>query len=152
MSLEKYDVMREFLKIAEEKDLLGLKKTAAPSPNPHQEDKKTIEEKRQKSPEKSIIEEAHPEPVYVAEARGDGGLVENQIEQQKKLIEMLNKMPTGSLVGRYASTAHELVKLANLCDEQGMEEAADLITEAAADLLKKAEEEACPFEGAPADQ
>ena len=150
MSLEKYDVMREFLKIAEETDLLGLKKTASPSPNPHAEDKKVIEEKRQKSPEKSIIEEAHPEPVYVAEARGDGGLVENQIEQQKKLIEMLNKMPTGSLVGRYASMATELVKIANMCDEYDMSEAADLITEAASDLLKKAEE--LPFVEAPADQ
>lgn len=135
MSFEKSEVMGEFLKIAEAEDLLNLKKNALPEKNPHEEDSKTIEEKRLKSPEKSIIEEAHPEPVYVAEARGDGGLVENQIEQQKKLIEMLNKMPTGSLVGRYAAVAVELVKIANICDDAGHEEAADLVTEAASKLF-----------------
>ena len=156
MSFEKHEVMSEFLKIAEEQDLLGLKKTAAPSENPHKEDQKIIEEKRKKSPEKSIIEEAHPEPVYVAEARGDGGLVENQIEQQKKLIEMINKMPTGSLVGRYASMAIELVKIANMCDELDQESAANLVTDAAVVLLDKMaaevkEDEAHPFEEAPGE-
>lgn len=146
MSFEKYEVMKEFLKIAEKDDLLGLKKTAAPAENPNAEDKKVIEEKRQKSPGKSIIEEAHPEPVYIAEARGDGGLVENQIEQQKRIIEMINKMPTGSLVGRYASVALELVKTANACDEINQEEAADLLTNAAVEILSKiAEEDAMRF-------
>jgi hypothetical protein len=139
MSWEKHSVMSEFLKIAEEKDLLGLKKTAAAEKNPHQEDLKTIEEKRLKTPEKSIIEEAHPEPVYVAEARGDGGLVENEIEHQKKVIEMMNKMPTGSLVGRYASTIEQLSKFANDCDALGQTEAADLLTEAAEELLTEIE-------------
>ncbi len=145
MSLEKYEVMNEFFRIAEEQDLLGLKKTAATEKNPYQEDLKTIEEKRLKSPEKSIIEIAHPEPVYVAEARGDGGLVENQIEQQKKLIEMLNKMQTGSLVGRYATVANELIKMANVCDDIGEEEAADLLTDTATKLLEFAEDEPLPL-------
>jgi hypothetical protein len=139
MSWEKHSVMSEFLKIAEEKDLLGLKKTAAAEKNPHQEDLKTIEEKRFKTPEKSIIEEAHPEPVYVAEARGDGGLVENEIEHQEKVIEMMNKIPTGSLVGRYASTIKQLSKFANYCDTLGQTEAADLLTEAAEELLTEIE-------------
>jgi len=145
MSIENCEVMQEFLRIAEKQDLLCLKKTAATEKNPYEEDIKTIEEKRQKSPEKSIIEIAHPEPVYVAEARGDGGLVENQIEQQKKLIEMLNKMPTGSLVGRYASAVVELIKVANLCDEFGHEDAADLVTAAATKLFGKiaSDEEHC---------
>lgn len=134
MSMEKYEVMNEFFRIAQEQDLLGIQKTAAAEKNPRQEDIKTIEEKRQKSPEKNIIEIAHPEPVYVAEARGDGGLVENQIEQQKKIIEMLNKMPTGSLVGRYAFTAFELIKMANECDEVGHGKTADLLTSAATKL------------------
>lgn len=133
--------MNEFFRIAEEQDMLGLKKTAMPEKNPHQEDLKTIEEKRLKSPEKSIIEEAHPEPVYVAEARGDGGLVENQIEQQKKLIEMLNKIPTGSLVGRYASTAIELVKMANACDDIGEENSADILTDVATQLFILAQDD-----------
>lgn len=145
MSWEKYSVMNEFLKIAEDKDLLGLKKTAAAEKNPHQEDLKNIEDKRLKPPEKSIIEIAHPESVYVAEARGDGGLVENQIEMQEKYIEMLNKMPTGSLVGRYASAVGQLSKFANDCDDMGQFDAADILTKAAADLFKKMAGEDLPL-------
>lgn len=145
MSWEKSETMREFLKVAEE---TGLLKTAAPSPNPNKEDDKVVKEKRQKSPEKNIIDEAHPESVYIAEARGDGGLVENANEQQKKLIEMINKMPTGSLVGRYAMAAQELVKMANTLDEAGQSETADVLTEAADKLLEMAGE--LPFDKAPA--
>jgi hypothetical protein len=140
-------VLEEFLKIAEEKDLFGIKKTATPSPNPHQEDKRVIEEKRQKSPEKNIIEQAHPESVYVAEARGDGGLVENQIEQQNKLIEMLNKMPTGSLVGRYAHAINELVKVADRLDDIGESNLSDVVYDKAIVLFEKIDD--LPFEKAP---
>lgn len=129
MSWEKSAVMVEFMKIAQKQNLLGMKKVASDKvqENPYQEDLKTIEEKRQKSPEKHIVEQAHPEPVYVAEARGDGGLVENQLEQQQKLIEMINKMPTGSIVGRYATIVSHLVKLADRCDNNGDYEASDKI-------------------------
>lgn len=130
-------VIDEFLKIAEKKDFLN--KTAYPAPNPYGEDKKVIEEKRLPPPKKSIIEEAHPEPVYVAEARGDGGLVENEIEQQKKTIEMINKAPNGSLLGRYANVAHELVKIANMCDDIGAETASDMITDAVEYILSDIE-------------
>jgi len=160
MSWEKSEILSEFLKIAEKQDLLGLGKNvklARPEPNPYQEDLKTIEEKRQKSPEKSIIEIAHPEPVYVAEARGDGGLVENLVEQQKKYIEMLNKTPTGSLVGRYASSVHQLVRVANICESAGEPRAAEFLTVAAEQLLErlaciKSEDECSdclPFDKAP---
>lgn len=128
-------VMSEFMKIASEIDLLNAQKKVAYPQNPYQEDLKTIEEKHLKAPEKSIVEQAHPEPVYVAEARGDGGLVENEIENQQKAIEIINKHPTGSLVGRYASAVNELVKLANKCDEMGECEVADLLTLAAQHLL-----------------
>lgn len=135
--------MNEFLRIAEEQDLLSLKKTAASEKNPYGEDEKTIREKRQKSPEKNIIEVAHPEPVYVAEARGDGGLVENQIEQQKNLIEMLNKMPTGSLVGRYASAMLGFKKMADDCDDVGMTKVADVLADLTAEFIRMATEDLC---------
>lgn len=127
--------MSEFLKIAENNDVLGLKKTALPEPNPHQEDVESIRKKRLDQPEKSIIEEAHPEPVYIAESRGDGALVENQVEQQQKLIEMLNKNPTGSLVGRYAHTAVRLVKMAEAAEEVGALDVADTLTDAARNVV-----------------
>jgi uncharacterized protein YyaL (SSP411 family) len=128
MSWEKSEIIREFYKIAEKEELL---KTAAPSKK---------EEKKQKSPEKNMIDEAHPDSVYIAEARGDGGLVENNNEQQKCIIEMINKMPTGSLVGRYASVANDLVKMANMCDQIGYEDAADKLTEVAEKLFGMATE------------
>ena len=142
MSWEKSSVMSEFLKIAEKEGLLDRYKETAK--NPCAEDIKIIEEKRLKDPEKSMIEIAHPEPVYIAEARGDGGLVENEIENQKKMIEIVNKMPTGSLSGRYATAIVELVKLANTCDDLGATAAADLLTIAAKKLVLDLDE--LPFE------
>jgi len=133
MSWEKSEVMGEFLKIASDSNMI---KEALPEPNPYKEDDKQIEEKKgPDSPEKSIIEIAHPNPAYIAEARGDGGLVENLIEQQDKLIKMINKMPTGSLVGRYASAVNKLIKHANELDEIGEHEVADLLTGTADVLL-----------------
>jgi len=146
MSWEKSEVMSEFLKIAGEQDWHGLKKTAAPEPNPYQEDIKTIEEKRQKSPEKHIMEIAHPDPVYVAEARGDGGLVENEIEKQRRAIEIINKHPMGQHLGRYASAVVELVKLAEVCDQLGYTFAADRVTDAAQELVNTLEEDNFPLE------
>lgn len=134
MSWEKSETMVEFLKIASEQNLL---KEALPEKNPYQEDLNTIKEKRLQPSDKSIIEEAHPEPVYVAEARGDGGLVENLIERQKKIIQMINKSPNGNLVGHYAQATFELVKLANDCDELGELETANLLTDLANKLTKE---------------
>lgn len=134
MSWEKYEVMSEFLKIASEN---GMIKEALPEKNPHQEDLKTIEQKRLKPAKKNIIEVAHPEPVYVAEAKGDGGLVENQVEQQNKIIQMINKMPTGSLIGRYAQATTTLVKLAADFDDVGEFEMANMLTDVAGKLTSE---------------
>jgi hypothetical protein len=128
---DKSETMNELIKIA-------LNKSALPAPNPYQENKKTIEEKRLEPSEKSIMEVAHPEPVYIAESMGDGALVENEIENQKKMIEVINKMPTGNLVHRYAALANVLLKTAETCDELEEVAAADLLTDAAKKLLEKA--------------
>lgn len=98
------------------------------------EDAKTIEEKRLKTDE-DLVEKAHPKPEYIADAQGDGGLVENQNEQHQKMQEVVNKMPTGNYINLYASIASELVKIADQCDEAGDTEAADIITSAVEDLL-----------------
>jgi len=138
MSWDKYTVMSEFEKLAQKEGLLNKSASdQAPAPNPYQEDLDVIVEKRQKSPEKHIMEIAHPKPIYIAESRGDGALVENEIEQQKKTIDIALKTPTGTLVGRYASAINSLVKIANQCDELGYSDAADLITNAVDELLKE---------------
>jgi hypothetical protein len=109
------EVMTEFYKIAA------------------RDDQKDIEEKVLEV--EDIIEKAHPEPVYVAEALGNGGLVENQNEQSKKMHDILNKMPTGTLVHNYASCFADLIKLAEECEAANDEEGAELVTELARGVL-----------------
>ena len=147
MSFEQSEVMNEFFELVKKQNLL---KTAAAEKNPYQEDIKTIEEKRIKTPEKGMMEIAHPDAVYVAESQGDGALVENNMEQQKKLIEVINKMPTGSLVHRYATIANELVVMANRCDEVGQTEMADLLTDTAKNIITIALKS--PFDKAPVEK
>src|SRR5688572_18091900 len=74
------------------------------------DDLSVLKEKKQAMEPKDMIQEAHPNPVYVSNALGDGGLVENQNEQQQKIIQMINKRPTGNLVHIYAEAVHELAK------------------------------------------
>lgn len=121
-------VMEEFFKI-----MSPQVKTASDS-------KEDIEDTKVKSDDKSIIEKAHPESVYVAEARGDGGLVENEIETHKKIMDIIKKMPNGNLVGRYAAAIVDLVKEANKCDVDGKKEEADQMMHVAQKLLKEMEE------------
>ncbi len=144
MTFEKSDVMKEFMKIMAAKDPEKFKVQE----NPYQEDKKTIEEKRIPAADKDMVEVAHPEPVYVAESRGEGGLVENQNEQHKKMMDVINKMPTGSLLGTYASTIDVLVKMANACDEIEENDTANLLTDTAEKIAALIEP--IPFEKAPA--
>ena len=146
MSWEKSEIMCEFGK------LMGpsLVKTAAVDKapkNPYAEDAKTIKEKT-KLPEKDIIEIAHPAAIYIAESRGDGGLVENQNEQHAKMMEVINKMPTGALLGTYAMTISALVKMADACDIIEEELVSDTLTDVASKISGLMD--VVPFEKAPA--
>jgi hypothetical protein len=68
---------------------------------------------------KDIIEKAHPKTVEVVDAMGAGGVVENQIEQQEKNIDIATKMPSGALFGVHAELVKELVNKANKFEEEG---------------------------------
>ena len=81
-----------------------------------------------------LIGKAHPKSIDVADAMGRGGLVENQIEQQRHNKGVAQSMPTGNFLGRHASVIENLVKLADQADEQGMKEASDLIDAALEEL------------------
>lgn len=142
MTWNRSEVISEFFKIASDTNLLSK---AAYPPNPFQESLKTIEEKFAKDPEKSIVEIAHPEPAYIAESQGDGGLVENDLEAQQKAKEIVNKMPNGNLPGRYANVIGTLVKLADQCDALNEKQAADLLTKAAAKLVSHLEDKELLF-------
>lgn len=111
------EVMTEFYKIASD-------------------EKKEIEEKIIEV-EEDIVEEAHPEPEYTAEALGDGALVENQNEQQEKDKAVVNKMPHGTPMHEYAACFYELIALADECEKEGELEAAEIITQAAEKVLDR---------------
>ena len=94
--------------------------------------------------EEDLIEQAHPEPVYVAEALGDGALVENQNEQAKKDHDIINMMPTGLLIHNYAACFNDLIKLAEECEAAGDLESAEVVAELARGVMAN-----LPFVSAP---
>lgn len=81
-----------------------------------------------------LIGAAHPKTIEVADAMGNGGVVENQIEQQRHNINVTKSMPSGNFQGRYAWVIESLVKLADSTDENGMKKASDLIDETLEEL------------------
>jgi hypothetical protein len=119
--LDNSEVMGEFFKIASE--------ASKPAERTSDVAELTVEEG-------DVVEEAHEEPVYVAEALGDGGLVENQNEQHDKIMDVVNKMPPGTIMNTNASCALDLLKLAEECDRSGEQEAAELITIMAEKVLE----------------
>lgn len=66
-----------------------------------------------------LIEKAHPKSIQIADAMGAGGVVENQLEQQQKSMEIATKMPSGALYGVHAELVKELAKKANELEAQG---------------------------------
>lgn len=103
-NIDNSSVFKDFVKIAES---YGWVKEA--------DDPKVIQDKYNTTDESGteLIDKAHPEEAWVAEALGDGGLIENQNEQHDTLISVLYKMPEGSLTGRYAEMVNKLTKTAN---------------------------------------
>jgi hypothetical protein len=77
-----------------------------------------------------LIGSAHPKTVEIADAMGNGGVVENQIEQHRHNTGVAKSMPSGNFRGKHAWVIQNLVKLADQADESGMKEASDLIDEA----------------------
>lgn len=119
-------VMEEFAKIAKEqgflssklkeddKNIVGNPKTLTPVQKRYE-----ATEEYGVTNDKCIIEQAHPnKKVQMAESQGEGGVVENAIEQQEKDIAAATNMPTGALIGVHANLINELVKLANQLDAE----------------------------------
>lgn len=86
-----------------------------------------------------IIETAHPESVRVADGPVDSGVMDNLNEQQEKIVNMVNKQPTGNVFHNFsfAEEVHELVAIANELDEVGLFAEADALTYVAGELKKK---------------
>jgi len=139
-------VMAEFEKIAADRGLISS--DLAPSDekdvvgNPHKDNPEWTRHKETEDYDitggtgAGIIEKAHPSPVTVADAMGEGALVENQVEQHRKHVDVATReMPHGTLVGIHASLASELLKLAASLDAAGDEKAARKIDESVGRML-----------------
>lgn len=138
-------VWAEFEKIAVETNLLGTeltpkqeyvenRKKEVPTGDDYTRNPKTEEYDVTKGEGRDLVEEAHKDDAQMASAMGNGGLVENILQQQEKDIEVALKMPTGTLPGVHASVIADLVKLANDLDEAGEEEAARRVDAAIRDI------------------
>jgi len=129
------EVMEGFAKIAADSGLitsdLGDQKLGNPDKETpvkgHRRYEPTEEYNVTKETGDDLIHKAHPKDAEPAKAAGEGGLVENLIQQQEKDIEVAIRMPSGALTGKHAEIIQTLTKLANQLDEAGESEAADRI-------------------------
>jgi hypothetical protein len=151
---ERSEVMSEFLKVAAKSGLIspdlnhedGVGNPTKNTPVKDHTRNEPTKEYGVKTEPADMIEKAHPEQAWMAKnstpvhSMGDGSLVENVKEQQKKDIEIATKMPHGTLIGVHAGLIAELVKLANILEDEGKFKEATRIDEA----IKKIS--ACPFD------
>jgi hypothetical protein len=137
-------VMREFVKVATESGLIISDLQQKELVGNADEDTPVKDHRRYEPTEEyeldveggNLVGKAHPEQAWTArqsapvKSMGEGSLVENIEEQQKKDIEVATKMPTGALFGIHASVVSDLVKLANKLDEDGRHKEAIRIDQA----------------------
>lgn len=132
------DVWSEFAKTAAEsglitsdltpdEDYISDRQKDVPTGDDYTRHKKTEDYGVTKGEGKDIVEKAHPKDAQVAKSMGKGGLVENQVQQQEKDVEIALKMPDGAQHGVHAHVVQELVKLANELENSGDIEAAKRI-------------------------
>lgn len=86
-----------------------------------------------------LIQAAHPEAIVVSDSMGNGGLVENLLEQKSHSEGVAKSAPTGNFRGKHANleVIEALNKLANQADEAGFFEVSDLIEQSITTILNK---------------
>lgn len=129
-------VMKEFIKIAAESGLIttnfkpkGEDFVGNPSRETPVKGYRRYEPTEEYNVTKveDLVQKAHPKKIQVADAMGEGSVVENLNEQQKKSIDVATKMPGGTLIGVHAKLINELIKIANKFDNLGKYKEAVLI-------------------------
>ena len=66
-----------------------------------------------------LIDSAHPKSINLADAMGDGGLVENAIESGNRMAEIAKNTPSGNYRSKHASIMDRLNKLAIIASLSG---------------------------------
>jgi hypothetical protein len=83
-----------------------------------------------------LVQKSHPKSIYLAEAMGDGGLVENGFEQKVKSEGIALNRPSGNFQSKYAETHAYLEKLLKVAEKQNKTEACNLINQTINQLFK----------------
>jgi len=83
---------------------------------------------------KDLIDNAHPYSVTVAEGKGNGGLVENGLQQQDKSINVALSNPTGNFTGKHANLMTSLNKIEKKAKDENLLEASNLIKDTISEL------------------
>jgi len=102
------------------------------------DDKKRIESvrPRQQKNSKSIIEEAHPDEVFIAESDGLGGMVGNLEQVHDQIMNALNRRPSAfPYQGLVASAMLDFKKTAEILESYDLHVEADAVLKLAGDLL-----------------
>lgn len=120
-----------------EVDNVSLQTNAFTSFASERSEQSEIKEKLTPVEIEDMIDKAHPEPAYTADAMADGGLVENQNELHEKLVQMIKKYPSGSTGHKYASLVEDLIAIANDLDANGNVKAAMQVDAFIHQALKK---------------
>lgn len=81
-----------------------------------------------------LIGIAHPKSIEIADAMGNGGVVENQVEQHRHNTGVAKSMPSGNFLGRHAWVIKNLIKLANKAEHDGLFEVSNVIDETLEEL------------------
>lgn len=76
-----------------------------------------------------LVQKSHPKSIYLAEAMGDGGLVESGFEAKVKSEGIALNRPSGNFQSKYAETHAYLEKLLKVAEKQNKTEAYDLINQ-----------------------
>jgi len=107
---------------------------------------KAIREKRpRKNDEKSIVEEAHPGEVFVAESDGLGGMVGNPEQVHEQILNALNRRPSAfPYQGLVANAMLDFEKTAETLESHDLHDEADAVRKIAQDLLTVLQRRASP--------
>lgn len=127
------EIAREFAKSLAEKRAAARQQLIASAADAE----KTIREKRpRKSKEPSIVEEAHPGEVFVAESDGLGGMVGNLEQVHEQIMNALNRRPSAfPYQGLVANAMLDFQKTAETLESHDLHDEADAVRKIAQDLL-----------------
>lgn len=112
------------------------------------QDKELLKEKKKATDHPDIVEQAHPETAYMAEGPMGTGVVENQNEQHQKILNVVQRMPSGFHYNKFADLVDGLTKMAAGLEEKGDSEAAKKVDSLAFELVSNLNDFLAPTPGA----